>query len=277
MLILDTSVETDSIEKSLKWFAENQAGFSNRISCDRMVESIIKQAYNAAKLHSIKDLSDWESCNLEHFVNVGDIGGTIDMILVQNSPNKVLIVDWKRVGKLDTDKIWHYTKGPQPLVYTWLINNLYPDHDVEFEFRFMVGKEEETRRFRLTYTPEELEAAISEFTSRREAMEKHNENGTWPRNADSCNDYRTLCPFSAGCWSDKPAKPPKLEQILLTASLVNTIDQCPRKYAEILAEAERQEKDFHEVGTPNIYALYGTMFHVAVSAIYQQIIERNKK
>ena len=277
MLILDTSVETEPIEKSLKWFSENQAGFSNRANCERMVDSIIQQAYNAAKLHSIKDLSDWDSCDLEHFVNVGDIGGTIDMILTRSAQRKALIIDWKRVGKLDTDKIWHYTKGPQPLVYTWLVGNLYPDHDVEFEFRFMVGKEEETRRFRLTYEAGEIASAIREFTSRRKAMEVYNKDGSWPRNAHSCNDYRTLCPFASNCWGDRQVPAPKLEQILLTASLVNTIDQCPRKYAEILAEAERQGKDFHEVGTPNIYALYGTMFHIAVSSIYQQIIERNKK
>ena len=241
-----------------------------------MTDSIITQAYNAAKLHSIKDLSDWETCDLEHFVNVEDLNGTVDMILSSSSRRKVLIVDWKRVGKLDTDKIWRYTKGPQPLFYTWLVSNLYPNYEIEFEFRFMVGKEEETRRFQMTFENEELTNAVREFTSRREAMEEYNKNGSWPRNADSCNDYRTLCPFATGCWSANPDSPPKVEQILLTQSLVNTIDQCPRKYAEILAEAERQEKDFHEVGTPNIYALYGTMFHIAVSAMYQQIIERNK-
>ena len=277
MLITDTTLETEPIEKSLKWFAENQAGFSNRANCERMVDSIIKQAYNAAKLHSIKDLSDWETCELEHFVNVGDIGGTIDLILTSSSRRKALIVDWKRVGKLDTDKIWRYVKGPQPLVYTWLISNLYPDYEVEFQFRFMVGKEEETRSFCLDFEPGEIALALREFTSRRKAMEKYNENGTWPRHAERCNDYRSLCPFASGCWGANQLPGPKVDQLLLTASLVNTIDQCPRKYAEILAEAERQGKDFHEVGTPNIYALYGTMFHIAVSGMYQQIIERNKQ
>ena len=277
MLITDTTIETEPIEKTLKWFAENQAGFSNRVNCQQKIDSIVQQAYKAARIHCLKDLSDWGDCEIEHFINAGDLSATIDLLLSDAKRRKALIVDWKRVGTLNTDKIWHYTKGPQPLVYTWLVSNLLPDYEVTFEFRFMVGNDKEPRRIQLNFEQDQLDAAMNEYTSRREAMEQYNDTRSWPKNASSCNDYRTLCVFAANCWGDKHTPSPYVEQILMTQSLIQVMDQCPRKYAETLAEAERQEKDFHDVGTPNQYALWGTMFHIAVSNMYQQIIERNKK
>ena len=67
----------------------------------------------------------------------------------------------------------------------------------------------------------------------------------------------------------------RLKKIIVTQSLISLFDQCPRKYAESLGQAEALGEDFHDVGIPNKYALWGTMFHLAISNMYQQIIDTN--
>ena len=67
---------------------------------------------------------------------------------------------------------------------------------------------------------------------------------------------------------DRPASPNQVSHI-------SVFDQCPRKYAETIGQAEAQQADFHDIGQPNIYAQWGTMFHLAIGAMYAQILERN--
>ena len=277
MNITDQTIETDPIEKSLKDFVKNQKGFGTRLKCTQKLEEILEQASRAAVRHILNDLTFWEECEIESFANRDELAATIDLLLMSTMTKKrALIVDWKRVGSLSAEKIWTYARDPQPPVYTHLVRVQYPGYKVDFEYRFILPEETQCRVIPCTPTDSELNQLLREYNSRYAIMKVLNSNQSWPRNSASCHDFNSVCACVDVCFGKARQLPPKIDQLLLNqVSHILVFDQCPRKYAETIGQAEAQQADFHDIGQPNIYAQWGTMFHLAIGAMYAQILERN--
>ena len=145
------------------------------------------------------------------------------------------------------------------------------DYEVGFEYRFAVRDEKKPRAFRCEPTADEGWYVMQEIKEREDAMQEYNQFGRWPRNNHSCYDYNQTCEYFKQCWVD-PQHNIKLKRTITTQSLITLFDQCPRKYAELLAEAEALGIDFHNVGQPNKYAIWGIMFHIAIAMLYEQLL-----
>lgn len=285
MNITKTNIETQPVQERLVAFAASQPDWNSRAVCKNMVPAILNQSVNAMSHHCVADLSAHEECLIEAYLQYEFEGatqaGTIDLILLDHTKKRALIVDWKRVGVLDDAKIWRYSKGSQPRLYVTLIGQAYKDYDVDFEFRFMVGDEARSRPIPVRLGQKALTKFRIEQMGRIGAARIFN--GTeWPRNAERCWDYGQLCPFHESCFDkgiddgSEPMDSPTLSRLTFTSSLIGTFDQCARKYAEILAQSQEEGIDFHDIGQPNKYALWGTMFHLATSEFYKQILEANQ-
>ena len=275
MNITKKTVDVKPVVDLLTTFSKAQKGFANRVACHQKLHEIVEQSVKAGMRHIIRDLMHYDNCNPEAFMGRKK-QGTIDLLFLNEKKKKALIVDWKRVGSLPMDKLWRYTKGPQAPFYTQIVKDQYPGYEVGFEFRFVLPGEDEPRCVTCNFSDKDLEDYEAEFARREALMYNFNQNQIWPRNAAACHMWRDEpCAFKQECWGKNRRPASKLKKIIVTQSLISLFDQCPRKYVESLAQAEVLGEDFHDVGIPNKYALWGTMFHLAISNMYQQIIDTN--
>ena len=281
MIITNAEVEYDEIFADMMKFARMVPGFSTRVKCESNAGHIMQRAIDVCQKCCLEDLKAHDACLVEEFMMDGSgQGSTADLVLLKHQTKEALIVDWKFVQRTSKDREWRYKMGPQPVLYTILVKELYPEYDVTFENRFVVDKIENgdtaPEVVRVKLGDAELERWKYEIALRRSAIKMYNESGHWPRVANACHSFRSACMFQDKCWGQDEAEERKpLKVLQITQSLISSYDRCPSFYYNILKEAEDKGEDFHSIEAPNHYMLWGTMFHDAIAKLYEQVIEQN--
>ena len=279
MIITNDKIEIEQPMLDLKKFASEQAGFSNRVACTNHASQIMGRAVETTIQHAMNDLSKHDECLIEEFLSSDGRGATVDVLLLNHKDKAAFVVDWKFTQRLNERSEWSYKMGPQPVIYALLVKELFPGYSVAFENRFVVDSDTKTHCVKRTLSEEDLEAWAHEINNRKQAIHGYNNSRHWPRVAGACIEgygkNQRVCAFKDKCWNEKERESNPLNVIQLTQSLVTNFDRCPSFYYNVLHKAEAEGLDYHDVGQPNHYMLWGTMFHNAMAALYGQILANN--